>query len=91
MASSSPITTTTTLHPFNSYFFQDNLSKPPPKRQTVLDFNKARDNGVAVASAGHLHLAADGYHASTSPFSFYRPDALSVTQPTASKHWSNYW
>jgi len=26
-------------------------------------------------------------HASTSPFSFYRPDALPATQPTASKHW----
>jgi len=25
-------------------------------------------------------------HASTSPLSFYRPDALPVTQPTASKH-----
>jgi len=26
-------------------------------------------------------------HASTSPFSFYRPDALLAAQPTASKHW----
>jgi len=26
-------------------------------------------------------------HTSTSPLSFYRPDALSATQPTASKHW----
>jgi len=26
-------------------------------------------------------------HASTSPLSFYRPDALPATQPTASKHW----
>jgi len=25
-------------------------------------------------------------HASTSPFSFYRPDALPAAQPTASKH-----
>ena len=30
-------------------------------------------------------LQADN-HASTSPLSFYRPDALPVTQPTASKH-----
>ena len=26
-------------------------------------------------------------HASTSPLSFYRPDALPAAQPTASKHW----
>ena len=26
-------------------------------------------------------------HANTSPLSFYRPDALPATQPTASKHW----
>ena len=26
-------------------------------------------------------------HASTPPLSFYRPDALPATQPTASKHW----
>jgi len=26
-------------------------------------------------------------HLSTSPLSFYRPDALPTTQPTASKHW----
>jgi len=26
-------------------------------------------------------------HASTLPLSFYRPDALPVAQPTASKHW----
>jgi len=26
-------------------------------------------------------------HASTSPLSFYKQDALSATQPTASQHW----
>jgi len=26
-------------------------------------------------------------HSSTPPFSFYRPDTLPATQPTASKHW----
>ena len=35
-------------------FFQDNLGKykPAPERQTILDFTGARDDGVAVASAG---------------------------------------
>jgi len=39
------------------------MGKPAPGRQTILDFFGARDDGVAVASAGpyanHLHLAAD--------------------------------
>ena len=32
-------------------------------------------------------------NASTSPLSFYRPDAIPATQPTASKHWrqNTYW
>jgi len=42
---------------------------------------------VAVATAGpyanHLHLAPTDNHASTSPLSFYRPDALPAAQPTA--------
>jgi len=73
-------------------FYQDNLSKPAPERQTILDFIGARDDGVAVASAGpysnHLQLAPDRTDnlASTSPLSFYRPDALPAAQPTASKH-----
>jgi len=53
-----------------------------------LDFTEARDDGVAVASAGpyanHLHLAPDK-HSSTSPFNFYRPDALTDAQPTVAK------
>jgi len=30
-------------------------------------------------------------HASTSVLSFYRPNALPATQPTASKHWRQMW
>jgi len=30
-------------------------------------------------------------HASTSPLSFYRPDALPAAQPTTSKHWRHIW
>jgi len=44
-------------------FFQDNLDKPAPEKQNLLDFSEARDDGVAVASAGpyanHLHHAPD--------------------------------
>jgi len=52
----------TLLHLFNA-FIQDNLGKPAPERQTILDFADTRDDRVAVASAGpyanHLHLTAD--------------------------------
>ena len=47
---------------------------------------------MAVASAGPYmqvictSLQTDN-HASTSPVSFYRPDALPAAQPIASKHW----
>jgi len=34
----------------------------------------------------HTSLQTDN-HASTSPLSFHRPDALPATQPTASEHW----
>jgi len=44
-------------------FFQDNLRKPAPEMWTILDFTGARDDGVAVASAGpyanYLYLAPD--------------------------------
>jgi len=44
-------------------FFQYNLGKLAPERQTILDFTKATDDGVAVASAGpyanELHLAQE--------------------------------
>ena len=44
-------------------FIQNNLVKPAPERYTILDFTGARDDEVAVASAGpyanHFHLAPD--------------------------------
>jgi len=49
-----------------------------------LDFTAARDDGVAVASADDMQiictLLQTGNHASTSPLSFYRPDALLPNQ-----------
>jgi len=50
------------LQLFNG-FFRDNLGKPAPERQTILNFTVARDDEVVVASAGpyanHLHLVRD--------------------------------
>ena len=44
-------------------FFRDNLGRLAPERQTILDFNVARDDVIALASAGphanHLRLAPD--------------------------------
>jgi len=64
---------------------------PVPERQNHSVFNEARDDGVAVASAGpyanHLHfLLQTDNHASTSSLNFYLLDALPVDQPTVSKH-----
>ena len=44
-----------------AFFIQDNLGKPAPERQTILDFTGARDSAVAVASKcfWSLHLAPD--------------------------------
>jgi len=71
-------------------FFQDNMGKPAPERQTILDFTGARDDGMAVASAGPIYISfAPRSRQITTPVphdSFYRPDALPATQPTASKH-----
>jgi len=54
---------TTTLHPFNSLFSRTTWVSRHQKGRTILDFNEARDDGVAVALAGPyanlLHLATD--------------------------------
>jgi len=60
------------------------------KSQTILDFNEARVDGVAVASAGpyadHLQLAPDRQPHQHLITQFLQLDALSDVRPTASKH-----
>ena len=50
-------------HAFNDLFLRTNSVSWYQTGKTILDFNEARDDGVAVASAepyaNHLHLAAD--------------------------------
>jgi len=50
-------------HPYNGLFSGTNSVNWHQKGETVLNINEARDDGVAVASAGpfanHFHLAAD--------------------------------
>ena len=43
-----------------------------------------------IFQLGHMQVCTSlqtDNHASNPPLSFYRPDALPATQPTASKHW----
>jgi len=50
-------------HPFNGLFSRTTWVRQYQKGQTNLDFNEARDDGVAVASAGpygnHVDLDPD--------------------------------
>jgi len=55
------------------------------KGTTNLDFTEARDSEWQWHQQVCTSLQADN-HASTSPLSFYKLDALPATQPTASKH-----
>jgi len=75
-------------HPFNDGFSRTTSESQHQKDYTNLDFNEARDDNVAMASAGpyanYLHSLQTGNHASTSSLNFYRPDALLDAQPTAS-------
>ena len=59
------------------------------KGKTNLDFTEARDSEWQWHQLGHKQVCTSlqtDNHASTSPLSFYRPDALLAAQPTASKH-----
>ena len=59
------------------------------KGKTNLDFTEARDSEWQWNQLGHMQVCISHQtdnHASTPPLSFYRPDALSAAQPTASKH-----
>jgi len=52
-------------------------------------FTGARDSEWQWHQLGHMQICTSSQsdnHTSTPPLSFYRPDALPATQPTASKH-----
>jgi len=56
-------TAMTDRHPFNGFFSRTTWISRYQKAETILDFNEARDDRVAVASAGpyanYLHFAPD--------------------------------
>ena len=81
--------THTHTHPFNGPFSRTIRVGRYQKGKTNLDFTEARDSEWQSHQLGHMQvctLIQTDYHASTSPLSFYRPDALPAAQPTASKH-----
>jgi len=59
------------MHPINGLFSRTTPVSWHQKGKTILDFTEARDDGVAVASAGpyanHLHLAPDSRPTSPPP------------------------
>ena len=63
------------------------------KGETNLDFTEARDSEWQWHLLGHMQICIwlqTDNHASTTPLSFYRPDARPAAQPTASKHWRQH-
>ena len=64
------------------------------KGKTNLDFTEARDSEWQWHQLGHVQvctsLQTDNY-ASTPPLSFLQADALPAAQPTASKHWRQWY
>ena len=62
-------------------------------RLCTLDLNEARDNGALGWQQHQVDICKQSVslqrdnHTNTSLLNFYRPDALSDAQPTASKNW----
>ena len=77
-------------HPFNGFLSGTSRVSRYQVQVLYLDFTEARDSEWQCHQQGHTQvctLLQTDNHASTPPLSFYRPDALPATQPTASKHW----
>jgi len=83
--------THTHTHPFNGPVSGTTRVSRYQKGKTNVDFAEARDSEWQWHQLEHkimqvcTSLQTDN-HASTSQLSFYRPDALTAAQPTASKH-----
>ena len=79
------------IHPCNSLFSRTTWYQ---KGKTSQDLNQARDDGVLGwqwHQMDHTQTICNSLQTdnnnNTSSLNLYRPDALPVTQPTASKHW----
>ena len=79
----------THTHPFNGPFSGTTQVSQYQKGRTNLDFTVASDSEWQWHQLGHMQVCTlhqTDNHTSTPPLCFYRPDALSAAQPTASKH-----
>ena len=88
------ITIHTHTHPFDGPLSGTTRVSRYQKGRSNLDFTGARDSGWQWHQLGHMQVCTSlqtDNHASTPPLSFYRPDALSAAQPTASKHWKQLY
>ena len=82
------------LHPFNGPLSWTTRVSQYQKGKTNLDFTEARDSEWQWHQLGHMQVCTSlqtDNHTSTPPLSFYRPDALPVAQPTASKYLNLKW
>ena len=85
-----PTVTHTHTHPFNGPLSGTTRVSLYQKGKTSLDFTEPRYSEWRWHQLGHMQVCTSlqtDDHASTLPLSFFRPDALPATQPTASKHW----
>jgi len=76
-------------HPLNSLLSGTTQVSRYQKGKTNLNFTEARDSEWQWHPLGRMQVCTSlqtDNRASTPPLSFYRPDALPATQPTASKH-----
>jgi len=81
--------THTHTHPLNGPLSRTTRVSLYQKGKTNLDFTEATDSEWQWHQLGRMQVCTSlqtDNHASTRPLSFYRPDALPATQPTASKH-----
>jgi len=88
-----PITSHTHTHPFNGPLSGTTRVSRYQKGKINLDFTEARDSEWQWHQLGHIksaprsrQITMPAPHRSV----FYRPDALPVAQPTASKHWGQH-
>jgi len=58
------------------------------QKVSTLDFIGAKDDGGGVAAGAirHAKLQSDRHHQQTNTQFYYRPDALTVGQPTLTEH-----
>jgi len=80
----------THTHPFNGPLSVTTRVSRYQKGKTNLDFTEVRDSEWQWHQLGHMQVCTSLHRQITMPAPqhsvFYRPDALPVAQPTASKH-----